>query len=187
MPTCRLCGAHFPNWLLVEGRLRNFHTRKYCLACSPFGLHNVRTLERIPPPPGSAKVCTQCGREKPLEGFYLRRNGTSSHAWCKVCNTEHRKARFREDRLAALRHYSSGDIRCACCGETRLEFLGLDHINDDGAVHRRELGICGGVHFYSWLRRTGYTYASLVVACHNCNMARAMYGECPHKRDGPVA
>ena len=72
-------------------------------------------------------------------------------------------------------------------GESRIEFLGLDHINDDGAAHRRELGIRGGVHFYSWLRKTGYTYEALVVACHNCNMARAMYGRCPHAHDGPVA
>jgi len=68
-----------------------------------------------------------------------------------------------------------------CCGERHIEFLGLDHINDDGAAHRRDLGIGGGSSFYAWLRKTGYTYVGLVVACHNCNQARAMYGKCPHK------
>jgi hypothetical protein len=97
-----------------------------------------------------------------------------------MCNNEHRKKRFREDRLAALAHYSPGDFRCACCGERALEFLGLDHVKDDGAAHRREIGVVGGGQFYSWLRKTGYTYRDLVVACHNCNQARAMYGKCPH-------
>jgi hypothetical protein len=87
---------------------------------------------------------------------------------------------MRADRLAALRHYSGGEPRCSCCGERTVEFLGLDHINDDGAAHRRELGFGGGGQFYSWLRKTGYTYDGVVVACHSCNMARAMYGNCPH-------
>jgi hypothetical protein len=92
-----------------------------------------------------------------------------------------RKARFREDRIRALLHHSRGDIKCSCCSERTIEFLGLDHVNDDGAAHRRALGAHGGRHFYSWLRKTGYNYDGLVVACHNCNMARALYGRCPHK------
>ena len=187
MPSCHLCGAHFPNWLYLDGRSRNLGSRKYCLTCSPYGLHNVRKLERVPTGPPISKVCAKCGLEKPIGEFYMRRDRSCSHAWCKVCNTEHRKARFRQDRLAALLHYSRGELCCACCGETRLEFLALDHINDDGAAHRLELGPQAGRHFYAWLRKTGYTYQALVVACHNCNMARALYGQCPHKRDGPVA
>ena len=103
---------------------------------------------------------------------------------CKECNNNARKARFREERLAALMHYSGGNLQCVCCGQRIVEFLGLDHINNVGAAHRREVG-GGGRLFYTWLRKTGYTYEGLVVACHNCNMARAMYGQCPHKRMAP--
>ena len=92
------------------------------------------------------------------------------------CNNDHRVARFRQDRYQALLHYSGGDIACACCGERHVEFLGLDHVNDDGAVHRRAINRRGGSGFYSWLRTTSYSYQDLVGACHNCNMARAMYG-----------
>lgn len=180
MPECRLCGVTFPNWSYINGRTRNLASRKYCLTCSPWGQHNVRKLEKLPPS-FEHKVCPQCRQDKPALEFYLRGSGIRSHAWCKVCNNEHRKARFREDRLAALLHYSGGDLRCNCCGERNIEFLGLDHINDDGAAHRKELGIYGGRGFYAWLRKTGYTYDGLAVACHNCNMARAMYGRCPHK------
>jgi hypothetical protein len=176
----------------MVGRQRNLSNRKYCLTCSPFGLHNTRILEpgeprpdelRPPRPLPEAKRCPQCGLTKPIGHFYLQR-AESVHAWCKVCNTEHRKARFRQDRLAALMHYSNGDIRCICCGERNIEFLGLDHIKDDGAEHRRQIGQVRHT-IYSWLRKTGYTYADLVVACHNCNMARSMYGKCPHTRGAP--
>lgn len=186
MPDCRFCGSYFPNWALIEGVRRNLASRKYCLTCSPWGLHNVRRLERVPRDPLERKYCPQCHQEKPIAEFYLRKEGRWSHAWCKVCNNEHRKARFREDRLAALVHYGRGDLKCVCCGERNIEFLALDHINDDGAAHRREVG-GGGRPFFTWLRKTGYTYEALVVACHNCNMARAMYGQCPHARSGPGA
>jgi hypothetical protein len=91
-------------------------------------------------------------------------------------------ARFREDRYQALLHYGHGDMYCRCCGERQIEFLALDHINNDGGAHRRAIGKSGGSAFYAWLRTTGYTYASLLVACHNCNLARAWYGQCPHQK-----
>jgi hypothetical protein len=197
MPTCRLCGVYFRNWLLIEGKPRNISNLRYCLQCSPWGQHNTRQLESNPRkrtvPPGTwceelpPKRCPSCGMEKPASEFYLRSDGRRSFSWCRECNNQHRVARFREDRYRALLHYGHGDIYCRCCGERHIEFLSLDHIKDDGAAHRRELGVTGGGQFYAWLRRTGYTYTDLVVACHNCNIARAFYGQCPHQRDGPAA
>jgi hypothetical protein len=181
MPSCRLCGSSFPNWQKIDGTTRNLSTRKYCLVCSPRGLHNVRKLEMPQRTEPESKRCTQCGKVLPIRDFYLRPDGSRSHSWCKLCNNEHRKARFRQDRYDALQHYSSGEMCCSCCGERHVEFLGLDHVNDDGAAHRRSLGVYGGRAFYSWLRLTSYTYDALAVACHNCNMARAMYGQCPHQ------
>jgi hypothetical protein len=187
MPVCRLCGAQFRNVLFIEGKRRNVSHRKYCVNCSPWGRHNTRRLHISGLNDGGAldlsptKFCPNCKREKPNAEFYIGANGRRTYSWCRRCNNEHRIARFREDRYAALLHYSGGDIKCACCGERRLEFLSLDHINDDGASHRRTLRMEGGGRFYTWLRRTGYTYPDLAVACCNCNMARAWYGRCPHK------
>ena len=185
MPTCLLCGSHFPTWQTVGGVRRNLSSRNYCLECSPRGKHNNRRLHALPELDRAPKRCTRCGVEKPVEDFYLRPDGRRSHSWCKLCNTDHRKARFRQDRLQALEHCSGGDIQCVCCGERRIEFLALDHVTNDGAAHRRTVGAFGGRPFYSWLRRTRYTYDALVVACHNCNVARAMYGQCPHQAKPP--
>ena len=166
MPTCRQCGIHFPNWQLIDGVRKNLTSRRYCLACSPWGLHNARRLERLPRDPFERKTCPRCHQQKAIAEFYLRPGGNRSHTWCKVCNNEHRKARFREDRLAALFHYSEGVPRCVCCGEDHIEFLALDHVNNDGAEQRQQIG-GGGRPFFTWLRKTGYTYTGLVVACHN--------------------
>jgi hypothetical protein len=79
-------------------------------------------------------------------------------------------------RLAAINHYGG---KCACCGETNLEFLAIDHINNDGAEHRRQVGKM----IYRWLRANNYP-GGFQVLCHNCNMAKGFYGYCPHQGKG---
>jgi hypothetical protein len=70
---------------------------------------------------------------------------------------------------------------CACCGEMTVEFLEIDHINGDGARHRREARLGNSASFYRWLRDHGYP-AGFRVLCSNCNMARGRYGYCPHEK-----
>lgn len=71
--------------------------------------------------------------------------------------------------------------KCTCCGETQEEFLSIDHIDGNGAEHRRELGIKGGGQFYAWLRRQGFP-DGFQILCMNCNHAKGHYGTCPHKQ-----
>lgn len=44
MPDCLKCGAHFPNWVSIDGVKKNLASRKYCLDCSPWGEHNTKPL-----------------------------------------------------------------------------------------------------------------------------------------------
>jgi len=73
--------------------------------------------------------------------------------------------------------------RCACCGETELSFLCMDHVHGDGAAHRRTLGghHAGGRKMYLWLKREGFPKDRFRVLCYNCNIARGLYGQCPHE------
>lgn len=77
---------------------------------------------------------------------------------------------------------------CYCCSEAALPFLSLDHVNRDGAEHRRRLAASGmkqttGEHFYRYLRRNEWPNdPPLRVACHNCNTATAGGGACPHQK-----
>jgi hypothetical protein len=69
---------------------------------------------------------------------------------------------------------------CACCGESQIEFLCLDHINGDGAHERR--GPSGsGRSLYRKLKKQGFPKGRYQVLCHNCNMAIGLYGVCPHQ------
>ncbi len=42
---CRQCQKDFPIKVVIDGRKRNLQTRKFCLECSPFGLHNTKPSE----------------------------------------------------------------------------------------------------------------------------------------------
>lgn len=44
MPQCEKCGGYFPFLVEINGKKRNLKNRKYCLVCSPFGLHNTKNL-----------------------------------------------------------------------------------------------------------------------------------------------
>lgn len=100
---------------------------------------------------------------------------TRNHDRLKIRAAEKRK----ELRNQVLEHYGN---KCVCCGETTNEFLCLDHINGGGNEHRRTLGThkCGEP-FYRWIRKNNYPDI-LQILCHNCNMSKGFYGECPHER-----
>jgi 5-methylcytosine-specific restriction endonuclease McrA len=85
------------------------------------------------------------------------------------------KERTRERRKMVLDRLGR---KCACCGEDREEFLTIDHVNDDGGVHRREIN---RQNFYQRLILDNFdTKYELQVLCWNCNLAKAKYGYCPH-------
>jgi hypothetical protein len=139
-------------------------------------LPNWLTIEGVRRNLSNRRHCVECSPFGRHNTRQLAEPGSGGRPWQEL--------RSRQDRYAALLHYSGGDVKCACCGERTLEFLALDHVNDDGAEHRRVLlgeGVHGGTGFYARLRLGGYTYARLVVMCHNCNMARGFYGRCPHQ------
>lgn len=75
-----------------------------------------------------------------------------------------------------------GDSRCACCGESNLGFLTLDHITpvECGKGAR---GRFGGCNFYKYLRSRGWPMRDEIqVLCCNCNFSRYWNeGQCPHK------
>jgi hypothetical protein len=75
---------------------------------------------------------------------------------------------------------------CVCCGETQFEFLAFDHPRDDGKEHRRSIGIRGGTEFCRWLKKNGFP-PIVQILCHNCNLAKAFHGECPHSKNLRVA
>jgi hypothetical protein len=74
---------------------------------------------------------------------------------------------------------------CACCGETTVQFLSLDHIHGDGAAHRREFGYkqlgSGGGEIYREVAKLGFPKDRFQLLCMSCNHSHGRYGYCPHK------
>lgn len=95
----------------------------------------------------------------------------------KKCS-EWAKKRGLERRLDVLTYYSEGKLRCNCCGEDQYEFLCIDHIENNGAQHRRETKTST---IYQWLITNNYP-KGFQVLCHNCNMAKGFYKQCPHEQ-----
>jgi hypothetical protein len=72
---------------------------------------------------------------------------------------------------------------CACCGETELDFLTIDHINNDGAEQRRKIGnnVLGGWALSLWIIKNNFP-DDLQVLCGNCQLGkRRNNGVCTHK------
>jgi hypothetical protein len=68
---------------------------------------------------------------------------------------------------------------CVCCGESKLAFLTLDHIHNDGGK-RRKSGEALGTRFYKRLLKVPVD-PTLQVLCWNCNMGKRLSGVCPHQ------
>ena len=83
-------------------------------------------------------------------------------------------------RLVVLNHYSGGTMKCNCCGESIERFLTVDHINNDGAKHRRENPKVKK-SIYKWLLQNNFP-TGYQILCMNCNFGKQYNnGICPHK------
>jgi hypothetical protein len=137
-------------------------------------------------------LCGKCGKNKLIKGCkWCDQCRQKNRNWYKNSNyrEENRKKdiiRRRNRKQRILKHY--GD-RCACCGLEQYEFLCIDHIEGGGNEHRRSLQMsktrCGSssTGFYKWLEKNNYP-EGFQVLCHNCNMAKSIYGICPHQQKG---
>ena len=88
------------------------------------------------------------------------------------------KKRF-EKKIKVYNHYSNYDIKCNCCGESQIEFLSIDHINNDGYKHRRS----GMTHIIDWLIKNNFP-SGFQLLCFNCNFAKGHSQDhiCPHQK-----
>jgi hypothetical protein len=115
--------------------------------------------------------CTDCGL--PI--------GSSPSRWrCNNCRIRptHGTWGSRNIRQQVFRAYAGDAPCCACCGQSAVEFLTLDHVNGGGRAHRR---LTSNQGVYHRLRRNGFP-PGFRILCFNCNMARGFYGRCPHER-----
>lgn len=92
------------------------------------------------------------------------------------------RERHRQKKQKVFAAY--GGPVCACCGEKHLSMLTIDHINNDGAKHRTEIGKGKknvGSRLYQWLITNKFP-TGFQVLCFNCNSSKHVNGGiCEHK------
>ncbi len=99
------------------------------------------------------KCCKYCG---------------SNNAKKYVCNLCHNKQKVNYQinlKLKAYQHYNNVCNNCKC---SKLEFLTIDHINNDGAIHRKKIK-----NIYAWLNTNLYPKDNFQLLCFNCNYLKS--------------
>ena len=98
---------------------------------------------------------------------------------CNACINARQKAYTAKKKSVVYDHY--GRV-CNCCGETTLEFLSIDHVNNDGNLDKHPGGEyrITGQNLYSKIIRLKFP-SSYQILCMNCNFGKKMNdGVCPH-------
>lgn len=155
---CRDCGEEKPRWK---------HQQNLCHDCYKLYLRNY-----------NAKNNEKSKADKRAL-YYRKRNEDPEWRESERLRQIEFHHRMRREVFEAY-----GGMKCACCGETEETFLTLEHINNDGAEHRRSLSQTGrkvtsGV--WHWIRRNNYP-PGFQVLCMNCNFSKFRNkGICAHK------
>lgn len=164
------------------------NNRKRCSECLSSSLHDGQQRFQRRCEQG---LCGYCGKN-------VHETGKKSCSTCLVKRKDKYAAcgdkETRRKNAAKIRHQCRKRVieyyggKCACCGETEILFLALDHIEGGGNEHRRQINNnpgnrCGSssTQFYKWIEKNNYP-DFLQILCHNCNMGKHLNGgKCPHE------
>ncbi len=98
----------------------------------------------------------------------------------RIKHNKRERERYAKLRIEVLLAYGN---KCVCCGEKGIYFLELDHINNDGAEHRRELKTGGAGATYKYVKKHNFPKDRFQLLCANCNQGKRRNGGiCPHKK-----
>lgn len=122
-----------------------------------------------------SRFCRKCYQVSSVELF--SKDKSDPTGLVPVCSGCFKKKNLKL-KMAAIGAY--GGV-CVCCGEKDHRFLTIDHVEQDGAEHRRSINNSGGHNMYYWLKNNDYP-DGFQVLCFNCNCGRSINGGvCPHQ------
>jgi hypothetical protein len=96
----------FPIKIKVDGKIKNLKNRKYCLKCSPFGLHNTKKLPQDNSPRQKSIL-----RNKPINCSICDK--ICNRNICGPCKTKIRRHRCK---TAAVNLLGGKCVRCGWAG-----------------------------------------------------------------------
>lgn len=139
------------------------------------------------------KICSECNHLKDASEFYkchVFKDGLQYK--CKVCANKYSKSyktsqhgnsicnKLSRKYTQQLKEqvYSHYGKLCNCCGENNIDFLTIDHVNNDGHKDKK-LGKTTKL-IMSYIIKNNYPN-SFQILCMNCNFGKRKTGICPHK------
>jgi hypothetical protein len=151
------------------------------------------------------RKCGKCEQEKDEKEFYKDRSKKDGLAyWCKLCHSNYNKKQWIKNKTKLSKYRRGWDRRdynyarnrkikekvfkyygdkCICCEENNIEMLTIDHINNNGADHRKKTGCRTGSNFYAWLVKNNYP-EGFQTLCFNCNISKYINdGVCSHVKN----
>lgn len=164
-----------------EGAKELHKTCNACLVCLPITKFNSHRRAKF----GVSSKCKKCSYQ--IQKTKL--NGTPENLQARRIYArnyynrpdrieKHRSLSVEKHRNLRLRALSAYGNSCSCCGETTIEFLSIDHVDPKTKAHRGE----SGSKLYQKLSNLRYP-EGFQCLCHNCNLAKGFYGECPHEKE----
>jgi len=133
---------------------------------------------------GHSYICKKCSFEK---NKIWQQNNRDRYIQSMKKWYQNNRDRYDQSQRE-YRHRLINDVingyggKCACCDETRKEYLSIDHIDGNGNKQRREIGVSSSREFYCWLRQNNYP-EGFQVLCFNCNMGKGNYSVSPHNKE----
>jgi hypothetical protein len=164
-----------------DGCKETHKTCSKCMVCMPTRLFSAKNGAKF----GVAAWCKKCmyayqkkNRTKDTETLE-RYRGYARNYWKnperkKIANAK-QLDRHHKLRLEVLLAYGG---QCQCCQEKRHKFLAIDHVDPKTKQGKRECGTA----LYRKCKLQNYP-EQFQILCHNCNMAKGLYGECPHTEE----
>lgn len=154
---CESCGEEFPAKIIIDQRLRSLYGRRFCLACSPFAIHNT---SKTPP---------RLARSPELVEYRRRKRNAKTYRWQK---------RQRSSRKAQLVLDRGG--RCVDCGYSAC-LNSLDFHHRDPSTKEFGLG-----KFTGSLVRYRAEAEKCDLVCASCHRLRHLSDD-PEPRNAVVA
>lgn len=150
---------HLYNWLKQNNFPNGFQV--LCFNCNLSKYYMAKELPSI----------AKCIHQRTDKDNCLLKNAYTN----KPQSSQTRRSRQQKEKQIVTNHYGG---KCACCGITELELLTIDHINNDGNEHRKNIKN----NIYKWLIDNNFP-KEFQVLCHNCNHSKHFgKGTCIHKR-----
>jgi len=112
------------------------------------------------------KKCPECDKWLDETNFHKDNRRADGLAWlCKSCISERGLLNKFTNKIIAFQVYSNGMMCCDECGIDDIDVLTIDHKNNNGTKHRKEIN---NNALSNWLIHNNFPEGYRVL-CRNCN------------------